>query len=958
MKFIDKISNKNKEEYINKYESMSPKDDIEVCQHNELMHALENEKLLNIGVTGPYSSGKSSVIKSIFKEKRLSKNTLFVSFADFKGKKVNSNKGNDCNENLVDISELEKTIIDEICNYSVMKKFKTFKYWMRFLILLLISTLCGLTFLDKISNFACNYPLKFISLFLLSIIALLIISYYINNFSFKIIYSNLEVDIDNKDEIFDHNINYLVEILKTLNIKYIVFEDIDRYQDVEIFEKIHNMNTLINLSLKEKVKFIYVVSDNLIKNGLDRVKFFDYIYPIIPFVSYSTSGDKALARLKELKLVGKDGLDRKFIYNTFLYINDYRVVTDIINEYIIYLNSIDDSIKKGNFFNYNSLFAIISYKVLFPDDFSKLEMGSDDCILLSVLDCKTYEEIKSKASEIINNEDELKKISEVLKLLAYFISSEYILSETYKMYIKRYYFDEIDINDFNFIQQANMLNIKEEKIDFNLPITHSDIVIERLDESSYYNLSSLNYNLLSELLSKNTKQYKDILTKYLNTIFKLENKYKFLYSYYNIASKKFDKLLKLIVDSKMDIINGLIELDDCSYRDDFIFLILNKSELSKLIIEDTNYEKLINIIKNSAIGIKKEVSSIFNANIVELSVKGLKYNNINGIKSEELLNKIVENNIYDINKENLDLILKRKYKFSNKSVKKSPIKLIFDINDEYILSDKNKIINIYCGNGSNLYTDDQETIKKVLSDPLISNISKECFIYSEETKIDDISYITDLDLLNKIVVNGSLVCSWNNIYYYYSMPESSKEILSNYILSDTDNVLSNKNIDDIIRQDLSFLKYVLTINNISNDLFDILFDMYTDKYDLLEASTTRVLTVDEHKLDKLLSIQDYNHKEDVQKYKINIINNNFNIINETNVSDKLNKIGHDYSWMLINNKKPEFSNNTEIKNLIANLNTILKYNIEYYESNERIFIKGSRNKKKGYYSNRQLSNVR
>ena len=197
--------------------------------------------------------------------------------------------------------------------------------------------------------------------------------------------------------------------MKTLNIKYIVFEDIDRYQDVEIFEKIHNMNTLINLSLKEKVKFIYVVSDNLIKNGLDRVKFFDYIYPIIPFVSYSTSGDKALARLKELKLVGKDGLDRKFIYNTFLYINDYRVVTDIINEYIIYLNSIDDSIKKGNFFNYNSLFAIISYKVLFPDDFSKLEMESDDCILLSVLDCKTYEEIKSKASEIINNEDELKK---------------------------------------------------------------------------------------------------------------------------------------------------------------------------------------------------------------------------------------------------------------------------------------------------------------------------------------------------------------------------------------------------------------------------------------------------------------------------------------------------------------------------------------------------------------------
>ena len=46
-----------------------------------------------------------------------------------------------------------------------------------------------------------------------------------------------------QDEIFDHNISYLIEILKTLKIKYIVFEDIDRYQDVEIFEIRNNFVT-------------------------------------------------------------------------------------------------------------------------------------------------------------------------------------------------------------------------------------------------------------------------------------------------------------------------------------------------------------------------------------------------------------------------------------------------------------------------------------------------------------------------------------------------------------------------------------------------------------------------------------------------------------------------------------------------------------------------------------------
>ncbi|MBQ7140102.1 MAG: hypothetical protein IJO32_01205 [Bacilli bacterium] len=946
---------KNKGEYENKYESMSPKDDIEINQYSELIHALSNDKLLNIGVTGPYSSGKSSVIKSIFKKKELLKNTLFVSFADFKGKKVKSNiVGTNYDENSVDISELEKTIIDEICNYSVIKKFKSKKYWKRFLILLLIFILGSLVFIKSICEFICNNTLISVPIFLLCIITLLIISYYINNFSFKITYSNFEVDVKNKDEIFDHNINYLIEILKTLKIKYIVFEDIDRYQDVEIFEKIHNMNTLINLSLESKVKFIYVVSDNLIGDGLNRVKFFDYIYPIIPFVSYSTSGDKALTRLKTLGLIGKNGLDRKFIYNTFLYINDYRIVTDIINEYIVYLNAIDESIKNCNYFNYNSLFAIISYKVLFPEDFSKLEKESDDCILLSAFDCKSFKEIKEKATEIMNEEDKeekLKTLSEALKLLAYFITSGYILRETYKMYIKRYYFDEMDINDFNFIQQANMKNIEEKDIDFKLAITHPDIVIERLDETSYNNISSLNYNLLSELLSKNTSNYKELLKKYIDTIFNLKNKYKFLYGFYEFSGKKFDKLLKQIIDEEKDIINDLIDLDECSYKNDFIYLILNKYGLPELKIADINYEKLIKIIRNSKIGIKNEVSGVFTTNIAELSTKGLKYDDLRGIKSDELLETIVENDSYEINKDNINLILKRYYEYSNKNIKKQPIKLILDKNNSYILSDKNRIVGIYCENVSDLYVDDQDIIKTILSDSSISTISKENFIHSEKTKIEDISYIIDVDVLNKIIEEDRLVCSWDNIYYYYAKA-SSKDILSNYLSSNAGNNLSNEDINDNIKQDFSFLKYVISIGNISNELFDKILNTYPDKYNLLEMFSTKTIAMDEYKLDKLLNIHDFNHKEEIQRFKIKIINNNFDLINETNVSDKLNKIGHDYSWMLINNKKPEISNNIETKNLIENLNSKLKYNIDYEESNERIFIKGRRNKKQVYSLNR------
>ena len=933
----------NKWRYKHRYESMSPRDDIDISKHGELIHALNNDNLLNIGVTGPYSSGKSSVIKSIFKEKNLAKDTLFVSFADFKGKKVKRNiKSTNSDETYVDISELEKTIIDEICNYSVIRKFKSAKYWQRVLILSIILLLIGLVFTKNIYNFIYKNPFISIPIFLLCVAAILVISHYINNFSFKIVYSNFEVDVNNKDEIFDHNINYLIDILKTIGIKYIVFEDIDRYEDVEIFEKIHNMNTLINLSLKIKVKFIYVVSDNLIKNGLDRVKFFDYIYPIISYVSYSTSGDKALARLKKLGLVGKNGLDRKFIYNTFLYIDDYRVVTDIINEYVVYLNIIDESIKKCDYFNYNSLFAIISYKVLFPDDFSKLEKESDDCILLSAFDCKSLKDIEDKVKEKGFDEKKLNDLSEILKLLVYFINSKYILKQTYKMYIKRYYFDEIDINDFDFIQQANMSNIEEKDIDFKLEITHPDIVIERLDESSYDNISSLNYNLLSELLNENS-EYKESLKKYIGTIFKLENKYKFLYDYYDLSSDGFTKLIKLIIEEDRDIINGLVNLNDDSYKNDFIFLLLNKYELSKLKIEDTNYEKIINTIRESSIGIEKEVNSIFIENIATLSTNGLKYNTLNGIVSDDFLKSIVENESYENNKDNIDLILKRYYNHSEESINQEPIKLIFDTKNSYILSDQDKIIGIYCENISDLYVDDQETIKNILSSSLISTKRKEEFIHSEKTKIEDIGYINDVEVLNKIVEEDRFVCNWSNIYYYYTIAPS-KEILSNYISSDNGIKLSNEDINDDIKKDISFLKYVISINNISNELFDKIFNIYSDKCDLLETIST--ITIDEYKLDKLLSIHNQKNEKEIQRLKISIVNNNFNIINDTNVSDKLNKIGDKYYLMLINNKKPELANNTETKDLIQNLNSKLGYNIGYFETDKRISIRAFKNKKK------------
>ena len=75
-----------------------------------LKNAVDNENNYNIGITGSYGSGKSSIIKSY--EKNNNKNLLYISLAI-----LNENDNNDTNNNQ-DISpleaRLEKAIVNQI----------------------------------------------------------------------------------------------------------------------------------------------------------------------------------------------------------------------------------------------------------------------------------------------------------------------------------------------------------------------------------------------------------------------------------------------------------------------------------------------------------------------------------------------------------------------------------------------------------------------------------------------------------------------------------------------------------------------------------------------------------------------------------------------------------------------------------------------------------------------------
>ena len=109
---------------------------------------------------------------------------------------------------------------------------------------------------------------------------------------------------------FDQCLNEIIYYFEVSGVNFVIFEDLDRFDDPYIFDALHELNELINISLgqerfteqkKPPVRFLYTIRDSIFEyktKGIienadaryahqleieNRTKFFDFIVPIIPF---------------------------------------------------------------------------------------------------------------------------------------------------------------------------------------------------------------------------------------------------------------------------------------------------------------------------------------------------------------------------------------------------------------------------------------------------------------------------------------------------------------------------------------------------------------------------------------------------------------------------------------------------------------------------------------------------
>ncbi len=97
----------------------------------------------------------------------------------------------------------------------------------------------------------------------------------------------LDKDMNSFDDVFEQ----IVYIFKKGKYQIVIFEDIDRCDNKEVYYALRQLCADLNARLNHKIVFIYALKDALITPLADRTKLFDAIVPIIPFFSPNNGVD-------------------------------------------------------------------------------------------------------------------------------------------------------------------------------------------------------------------------------------------------------------------------------------------------------------------------------------------------------------------------------------------------------------------------------------------------------------------------------------------------------------------------------------------------------------------------------------------------------------------------------------------------------------------------------------------
>ncbi|MCQ4924403.1 hypothetical protein NE686_14975 [Tissierella carlieri] len=431
-----------------------------------LDYVFNNSDIKNIGISGSYSSGKSSVIET-YKTLRPNIKFIHISLAYFQSATKTEEEIIELNENVLEGKILNQLIHqidpDEIpqTNFKVKRQLSPSKLWLTasltsMFVVFLLYILNFDNFVEYIENLSPIWIKSFLKVITMPLSTLIagigcivilffmifeVIKMQFNKNIFKGISvqgNTIEIFEQSEESYFDKYLNEVLYLFENSGADVIVFEDMDRYNTNQIFQRLREINTLINnrrVNNEGPLRFFYLLRDDIFISK-ERTKFFDFIMPVVPILDGSNSYDQFIEHFKQGGIF--ELFDEHFLQGISLYIDDMRILKNIYNEFLIYYKRISTTEQDPN-----KLLAIIIYKNIFPRDFSDLQLNrgfvytlfnkknefiSNEADHINRQIEELYQAIKESESEHLQSNEEVDLIynPKIQELMGYYYRSEQI----------------------------------------------------------------------------------------------------------------------------------------------------------------------------------------------------------------------------------------------------------------------------------------------------------------------------------------------------------------------------------------------------------------------------------------------------------------------------------------------------------------------------------------------------
>lgn len=482
----------------------------EICkpEWDNLEKALNDTRVTNIAISAPYDTGKTSFLLSFFTQKHMDylKNESDIPITEYELRKkarkdIIENKTNFSFINLPNFFlkkegkeseiELEKDIIGQLLFSSnpwyypdsKIRRLKEYPFWSIGIAYLLIVTFISLGIalfnkklndLTDIFQYYNNLPNSAKTFVFLGLVLGFCIFYFCvhyfskiswtlsSNFGSKIElsgqYKSDDPNVVNKDLLLLYG-DELKYYFKKSRIKYVIFEDLDRYNQPLIFQRLRQLNVNLNKG-KQRIVFIYTLKDSVFNQRVPstneniksdetdgneeadngnaaelKSKFFDYIISLMPTTSFQNSKGRFKDEIENYRILRKndseeskshnnDGIydgkiDEKCLDGLGNFIYDTREIVSIISEVATYAQKLSD-----RNISIDKLLGVVVYKNEYPEDFENIINGTSKISCLMQNRFIFYEIDKEEATNQASNlksldaskaEIEDKKYSEIIK---------------------------------------------------------------------------------------------------------------------------------------------------------------------------------------------------------------------------------------------------------------------------------------------------------------------------------------------------------------------------------------------------------------------------------------------------------------------------------------------------------------------------------------------------------------